>query len=90
MSGTSPSTKSTFHSLCGSSPPIRSARVSICRVSVIGKDSQMGNDNHLRFWPFSGVGLGFVLLITVDASAEFPLITCLRLCHVLGLDVCSR
>lgn len=49
----------------------------------------MVNDNHLRFWPFSRVGFGFVLLITVDASAEFPLITCLRLRHVLCLNVYS-
>ncbi len=50
----------------------------------------MENEDHLRFWPFSRVGLGFVLLITVDASAEFPLISCLRLCHVLCLNVYSQ
>ena len=49
----------------------------------------MGNDDHLRFWPFPRVGLGFVLVITVDASAEFSLITCLRLRSVLCLNVYS-
>lgn len=48
------------------------------------------NGNLLRFWPFPRVGLDFVLLITVDASAEFPLVTCLGLCQVLSFNVYSR